>query len=214
VRRRSLPLFLLTAVLLALAGGRAFAFEILAIGTSGTNCQGVDRNKIYPVKLQEILRRDGLADATVINAGIDGDRPVWMFKRLPAAFNANTRLVIFEPGPNDPDPAFALDYTQKALAFLRERNLPTIYISSPKLQPGEQAAATAAQYGAYYYGPYAKDVPRDSKYWLGDSEKQFGGSGKGWGGHMSAEGCALLAQNIAPLVEKVLAEKAGIAAKR
>lgn len=209
------PTALLAALLaLASAGAPAHAFEILAMGTSATNCKGVERDKIYPVKLQEILRADGLADATVINGGIDGDRPVWMFKRLPAALGAGTRLVILEPGPNDPDPVFAREYAEKMLALLRQRNVPTIYTSSPRVQTKAQAEAMAAKYGAYYYGPLGLGVPSESRYWLGDNEKQFGGSGKGWGGHMSAEGCALVAHNLAPVVEKVLAEKAGIAARR
>ena len=197
-------------LLSAVCASDAAAFEILALGTSATNCKGVDRDKIYTAKLQELLRRDGLADATVINGGIDGDRPVWMFKRVPTALTPNTRLVIFEPGPNDPDRAYAVEYAEKVLAYLRERNMPTIYASSGKMQSEEQAAALAAKYGAYYYGPFGKGVPTDSKYWQGDNEKQFGGSGKGPGGHMSALGCAIVAQGLAPLVEKVLAEKAGI----
>jgi hypothetical protein len=135
-----------------------------------------------------------------------------MCKRLAAALNASTRLVIFEPGPNDPDRAFAVEYAVKVLAFLRERNMLTIYASSRNMQSEEQAAATAAKYGAYYYGGFGKGVPTDSRYWQGDNERQFGGSGKGPGGHMTAEGCALVAQGMAPLVEKVLAEKAGLTA--
>jgi lysophospholipase L1-like esterase len=200
--------------LLLLTAAPAHAFDILSIGTSATNGHGVDRGQAYPARLQEMLRRDGFAEATVINAGIDGDRPAWMFKRLPAALTPATRLVIVEPGPNDPDNAYALQYAEKMLALLRERGLPTIYISSRTYQPDKDAAAMAAKYGAVYYGTYSMGVPRDSKYWLGDNEKQFGGSGKGWGGHMSAEGCLLVAQGLAPVVEQTLAGKAGITPKR
>jgi hypothetical protein len=194
-------------VLLLMAAAPAHAFEVLAIGTSATNCRGVDRDKTYPAKLQEILRRDGLADATVINAGIDGDRPAWMFKRLPAAITPNTRLVILEPGPNDPDPDYAREYAEKMLALLSERKMPTIYVSSKKYETEDQAAAMAAKYGAAYYGNLAKGVPHESKFWQGDNDKQFGGVGKGWGGHMTAAGCLLAAQGIAPLAEQVLREK-------
>ncbi len=190
----------------------ASAFEVLAIGTSATNCKGVDRDKIYPVKLQEILRRDGL-DATVINAGVDGDLPMWTFNRLPAAITADTKLVLFQPGPAR-QKAEARAYVEKALVFLHDRNMPAIYMSTPQIHSAEKAAAMAAKYGVYYYGPFAKVVPKDSKYWLGDNEREFGGSGAGFGGHMSAAGCALVAQDVAPLVEKALAEKAGIVAAR
>ena len=114
--------FAVPPLVLALFCGTAWAFEILALGTSTTNCEGVDRDKIYPVKLQEILRSHGL-DVTVVNGGVNGDRPVWMFKRLPAAIGANTRLVLFEPGPNDPDKKYAVEYAEKSLAYLHEHNI-------------------------------------------------------------------------------------------
>jgi len=201
--------FAVPSLVLLLLCGPAQAFEIYALGSSATNCAGVDRDKIYPVKLQDILRGHGV-DATVVNGGIDGDRPVWMFKRLPAALNANTRLVIFEPGPNDPDKKYAIEYAEKTLAFLRERNLPAIYISNPKMQTEAEAAATAQKYGAYYFGSYAKGIPVDREHWQFDNEKSFGGSGKGAGGHLTAVGCLIVAQRMAPLVEKVMSEK-GIA---
>jgi len=184
----------------------AQAFEIYAIGTSATNCKGVDQDKTFTVRLQEILRRDGY-DATVINGGIDGDRPVWIYKRLPQAINARTRLVIFEPGPNDPDPAYSREYAEKGLAWLQEHHMPAIYMSSPRAHSAEQAADAARRYGAYYYGTMSKGVPVDRAHWQFDNDKQFGGSGKGPGGHMTAEGCLMAAQGIAPLVEQVLQEK-------
>jgi hypothetical protein len=186
--------------------GTAQAFDIYALGSSATNCKGVDRDKTFPAKLQEILRGHGL-DATVVNGGIDGDRPVWMFKRLPAALGANTRMVIFEPGPNDPDKAYAVEYAEKTLAFLRERNMPTIYVSNPKMQTEGEGAATAQKYGAAYFGAYAAGIPVDREHWQFDNDKSFGGSGKGAGGHLTAAGCLIVAQRMAPLAEKVLLEK-------
>jgi hypothetical protein len=192
-------------MLLPLLCGTARAFEIYALGSSATNCHGVDRDKIFPVKLQEILRSHGV-DATVVNGGIDGDRPAWMFKRLPAALNAETRLVIFEPGPNDPDKKYAVEYAEKALALLRERNLPAIYVSNPRMQTESEAAATAQKYGAAYFGAYARDIPLDREHWQFDNEKSFGGVGKGAGGHLTAAGCLMVAQRMAPLVEQVLSQ--------
>ena len=193
-----------------LLGGSAQAFEIYALGTSATNCEGVDRDKIYPVKLQEILRSHGV-DATVVNGGVNGDRPVWMFGRLPAALNASTRLVIFEPGPNDPDKKYAVEYADKTLALLRERNMPTIYVSNSRMQTQAEAAAMAQKYGAIYFGGYAQGIPVDREHWQFDNDKSFGGTGRGAGGHLTAAGCLMVAQKMAPMVEKLLQEK-GIAA--
>lgn len=198
--------FLAILMMSAALSVTAQAFEIYALGSSATNCEGVDRDKIYPVKLQDILRSHGL-EATVVDGGINGDRPVWMFKRLPAAINANTRLVIFEPGPNDPDKKYAVEYAEKTLAFLHERNLPTIYASNPKMQTKSEAAATAQKYGATYFGGYSEGIPVDRELWQFDNEKSFGGTGKGAGGHLTAAGCLMVAQRMAPLVEKVLGGK-------
>jgi hypothetical protein len=198
--------FVMSAVTLVLLCSTAHAFEIYALGSSATNCEGVDRDKIYPAKLQEILRNHGL-DATVVNGGINGDRPVWMFKRLPAAMNPDTRLVIFEPGPNDPDKKYAVEYAEKTLAFLGERKVSAIYVSNPKMQTSSEAAATAQKYGAAYFGGYAAGIPVDREHWQFDNDKSFGGSGKGAGGHLTAAGCLMVAQKMAPLVEKVLQRK-------
>jgi lysophospholipase L1-like esterase len=196
------------ASLAALGAGAttACAFDILAIGSSATNCKGVDRDKTYPVRLEAKLRADGYG-ATVINGGVDGDRPVWMLKRLQEALTPATNVVIYEPGPNDPDKAYALQYTEKALAFLQQKDVATIYVSNRNIQSDGDAAATAKKYGAFYYGAYSKNVPVDRAHWQFDNEKAFGGSGRGPGGHMTAAGCQLVADGVAPLVEQVLAER-------
>ncbi|MFI5032385.1 MAG: hypothetical protein ACHQPH_16960 [Reyranellales bacterium] len=77
----------------------AYAFDVLAFGTSAINCHGVPRDQIFSVKLQGGLRADGI-DATVVNAGQDGDLPMWMLKRLQPLLTPNIMLVIFERGPN------------------------------------------------------------------------------------------------------------------
>ena len=174
-------------------------FVIHALGTSNTNCKGVDRNESFTVHLQELLRADSI-DATVINGGVDGDRPVWMGARL---FGANgispeTRLVIFEPGPNDKNRNSSIASSEEILSILQGRKLPAIYVSSRAIQTNEEAEATARKFGAYYYGHWNKDVPVDR------THRQFDMAG---GGHMTAEGCQLWAKNILPLVKTVLTKE-------
>jgi lysophospholipase L1-like esterase len=190
--------------LLALAFcAQAQAFEILALGTSGTNCAGVARDKIYPVRLQELLRAQGV-DATVLNGGEDGDTPVFMIRRMAKLLTPQTRLVILEPGPNDPNRDSAREYAEKMLAELKARNLPTIYISNGQLQSLEDARELAAKYGASFYGFYGKGIPFDRDHYQFDFQR----GGKGRGGHLTAEGCALLAQGLEPLVKQVIEQKA------
>jgi hypothetical protein len=188
---------LVFAALLLIVPASALAFEIFALGTSNTNCKGVERTKIFSVHLEELLRADGL-DAKVINGGVDGDKPYFMSNRLAGAINENTRLVIFEPGPNDKNKSSNVEYSEKILAQLQERKIPTIYVSHGAIQTVTEAEETAKKYGAYYYGHWTRDVPVDRTHRQFDDSK---------GGHMTAEGCQLWAKNIFPVVKSVLTEK-------
>ena len=176
------------------------ALEILAIGTSNTNCKGVDRAKIFPAQLEGLLRADGI-DATVINDGVDGDMPHWMINRVTGiGFLDRAQLVIFEPGPNDRNKSSNVEYSEKVLAHLQERKIPAIYVSHGQIQSTEAAQATAEKYGAYYYGHWTTGVPVDKIH------RQYD-MGHGRPGHMTAEGCQLWARNMLPLVKRVLMEK-------
>jgi hypothetical protein len=182
----------------------AFAFEVLAFGTSAINCHGVPRDQIFSVKLQGNLRADGI-DATVVNAGQDGDLPMWMPKRIQPLLAPNTRLVIFEPGPNAKNKEQTLPYAEEVLALLQKRQIATIYVSVGSLQSNDDADKMAKKYGAIAYGHWAHDIPLDAKHFQFDQNQ----GGKGRGGHLTAEGCALWARNMTPLVESVI-KQAGI----
>jgi len=187
----------LIAVLLAMASTSSSAFEIFALGTSNTNCKGVDRSKIFTVHLEELLRADGYA-VNVINGGVDGDKPGWMINRLASAKLENTRLVIFEPGANDTNKTSNIEALEKILSQLQDRKMPTVYVSIGLIQNFKEANETARKYGAYYYGSWIKDIPADKEH------RQFD---KKQGGHLTAKGCQLWAKNMFPLVKQILVEK-------
>lgn len=188
---------LLLVGLLAMFSTSSMAFEIFALGTSNTNCKGVDRSKIFTVHLEELLRADGF-DAHVVNAGVDGDKPNWMINRLTSAKLEKTRLVIFEPGANDMNKASNVEALEKILSQLQGREIPTIYVSIGLIQTAKEADNTARKYGAYYYGSWIKDIPVDKDH------RQFDRS---QGGHLTAKGCQLWAKNMFPLVKRILVEK-------
>jgi acyl-CoA thioesterase I len=78
----------------------AATLNIVAIGASNTTGFGVGSDHAYPALLQEMLRKKGL-NATVTNAGVNGDVTSGMLSRLDAAVPKGTDLVILQPGGND-----------------------------------------------------------------------------------------------------------------
>ena len=98
---RALFRALAIAVGLALAApAGAATLHIVAIGASNTTGFGVGSDHSYPALLQEMLRKRGL-NATVTNAGVNGDVTSGMLSRLDAAVPQGTDLVILQPGGND-----------------------------------------------------------------------------------------------------------------
>ena len=168
--------------------------EVIAIGTSGTNCKGVASEEKFPAVLEKLLRAKGF-DVVVKNAGVDGDKPYSIHQRLiTREVNDHTSLVIYEPGPNDKNVAASVESIEKSLAWLQEKRIPVIYVSFSTIQPPAHAKATAEKFGATYYGYWRKDVPAVSENYLGD-------------GHMSAKGCELWAKGVLPYAEDILRKK-------
>ena len=180
----------------------ANAFDIYALGTSATNCRGVDRTNTIPAHLEKLLKTDGY-DINVINGGIDGDRPQWMGGRLEGALkNPNVKLIIFEPGPNETNTTWNVNSSEKILSILQDKKIPTIYISNGSIQTRDEAAVTAKKYGAYYYGGLGKNLPIDREH------RQFDVPGNPWGGHMTALGCQKVAEQLQPLVKEIIRDLA------
>jgi hypothetical protein len=190
-------------VIALLYGTNAYAFDMLAFGSSAINCHGVPPGQNLSAKLQEGLRADGL-DVTVINAGQDGDLPMWMPKRLQSLVTPNIKLVILEPGPNAKSKSQTLPYAAEMLAFLQSRQIPAIYVSIAGYQSFDEASEMANKYGAFAYGHWARDIPVDSTHFQFDLNQ----GGKGQGGHLTAEGCALWARKMTPFVENVIKQRA------
>lgn len=93
--------------------------------------------------------------------GVDGDKPFWMINRMKTLVHETTRLVLFEPGPNDANKSSNVEYSEKILADLQSKNIPVIYLSNPRIQDEVEAQTTANKFGAYYYGAWNKGVPTD-----------------------------------------------------
>jgi hypothetical protein len=175
----------------------SFGFEIFALGTSNTNCKGA--GQAYTNTLNEIFIQEKI-NAQIINAGIDGDRPQFMMVRLDQGLKAfpNTKIVIFEPGPNEKNKAFNLEASEEILKYLQTIKMPTIYVSNTTIQTDEEAKEFAQRFSAYDYGNWSNEVPRDRDH------RQYD---QGGAGHMTATGCKLWATNMAPFIKRVIKEK-------
>ena len=75
-------------ILFLTLSAKVSAFEILALGTSDTNCKGGDQ--FYTKTLNNLLTENKI-DAEVINAGKDGDTPFFMLNRLKSSINEKTK---------------------------------------------------------------------------------------------------------------------------
>jgi len=139
--------------------------------------------------------------ANVMNAGVDGDKPVFMVNRLKQGLKnyPEIKLVLFEPGPNEQNKRFNMEYTEKILSLLQEMKIPTIYSSSGMAQIRDEAIIAAKNDGANYYGPWLRDVPKDRIHYTFDAVKNETG-------YMAAPGCELWAKNMLPLVLQVIKE--------
>lgn len=176
----------------------ANAFEILALGTSNTNCKNA--GQAYTNQLNYLLLENSL-NAKVINSGVDGDKPIWMLQRLEStlAENKNIKLVIFEPGPNERYKPSNIEPSEKILQFLEKIQMPTIYVSHSLIQSESEAQIFAEKFNAAYYGHWNKGVPTDYEH------RQFDMPGSA--GHMTAKGCQLWAKNIFPIIKMVVETK-------
>lgn len=79
---------------------QAQSVKIIALGASNTRGKGVALSEAYPARLQGMLKAKGI-NATVTNAGINGDTTGGMLARLGSVVPSSTQIVILQPGGND-----------------------------------------------------------------------------------------------------------------
>ncbi len=194
---------LLITIATSLILSNSYSFEILAIGTSNTNCRA--GGHAFTSTVEAVLVANSI-NATVLNAGVDGDKPTFMLTRLESLLKANpsVKLVIFEPGPNEKRKNINVESLEKVLAYLQSIKMPTIYASTDYAHTRAEGQAASDKFGAYYYGPWYQGVPRDKEHYTFDNVNNYTNN---FTGHMNAGGCARWGKNIAPLVQKVIEEK-------
>ena len=179
-----------------------YSFEIIALGASGMNCKGVDYPNKFTTQLELLLIKNGI-NVTVTNAGVDGDRSIYMYERMLKLINPDTKIIIVDSPGNDKSTYWSQQNSSKTLAKLQELGITAIFISTSTMMTKEEGAEIAKKYNAYYYGTKSKDIPLTKEYYQGDGENTTN-----WSlGHMNAEGCKLWAKNMTPFVEQIIKER-------
>ncbi len=119
LQRSRIFLVVLAAFGLVVASDLAHAATVVALGASNTFGKGVSPGESYPAQLEAMLRAKGI-NASVVNAGINGDTTEGMLARLDSAVPKGTSVVILQPGGNDmrkgrPDQTAAIQGRLKAM---------------------------------------------------------------------------------------------------
>jgi lysophospholipase L1-like esterase len=174
------------------AGESQSHIEIVALGTSNTNCKNVQLEDKFTTVLEKILNEQGVK-ARVINGGVDGDTPRWMLKRVQELVTDKTKIVLFEPGPNDTYKEGSIRDSGKVIEWIKTKNIPIIYSSNNVVQNVTEAREFSEKWGMTYYGPTFKGMPLNRDY------RQYDMPGQA--GHMTAKGCHLWATQMASFVQ-------------
>ena len=180
--------------------------RIVAFGDSLTAGYALPAEDAFPAQLQNILKAKGY-DVEVINQGISGDTTSGALQRLPRILEFRPDIVILEFGANDVLKRQSIDAARDNLVFvinkLKEWGaivllaglLPPEYISvgfsDDNFYPSIAKETDIALYPNFMTGIYDQStIPTDLV--LPDKV------------HPTPEGAKLMAENIAPFVERTL----------
>ena len=85
------------AALAAFAAGSAQAAEVVCLGASWVQGQGVWPNEAFPAQLEAMLHAKGI-NVAVANAGVSGDTAAGALARFDGAVDASTRVLVMGTG--------------------------------------------------------------------------------------------------------------------
>src|SRR5882757_3321243 len=94
--------------------------QVVALGASNTQGQGVSSSESYPAQLQAMLQARG-SGLRVTNAGISGDTTGGMLARLSSAVPEGTKIVILQIAGNDAMKGMSLADAAANRAEIRRR---------------------------------------------------------------------------------------------
>lgn len=179
---------------------------IVALGDSLTAGYGLPAKDAFPAQLEALLRQKG-EDVRIINAGVSGDTTAGGQARLDWSVPEGTDGVILELGANDAlrglDPGKAEAALDDMLKRLEGRRIPVLLAGmyAPRNLGPDYVAAfdglfprLAARFRPVFYPFFLEGMMGNPTLGLGD------------GLHPNAQGVAVIAGNILPKVEELIAK--------
>jgi acyl-CoA thioesterase-1 len=182
---------------------RSEPIRIVAFGGSSTYGKGVDRQDTYPAQLERALRAKG-HDATIANAGVNGDTTRDALARFDKAVPAGTKIVILEFGINDKfanvNPDTIRANLDMLLSRLQERRVETLLLG----YTGSSGLETLAEKHNAKFMRFGFPGANDPKYRVsGDPQMQTTGVA-----HFNRQGYEMMVERMTPLVEELIARVA------
>jgi acyl-CoA thioesterase I len=200
---------LLALGIAAVARGEAqAATRILALGDSLTAGFGLSPQEAFPVRLQARLGAAGVA-AQVVNGGVSGDTSAGGLARLDWALADHPDVVLVELGANDAlrgiDPRLTYANLDKILTRLKAAGAKIMLLGMRA--PPNWGRSYQAQFDAIFPDLAAKHhVPLYPFFLEGVALDPTLNQSDGL--HPTARGADLIAERIAPLVARLVADKA------
>lgn len=199
----------LTTLGTTLGAAQAEPFQIVGFGDSLMAGYGLQPGESFPEKLQAALKAKG-HDVTIANAGVSGDTSSGGLSRLDWSVPDGTKLVILELGANDMLRGISPDLTEAnlnaVLDKLKQRNIPVLLAgmrAAPNLGLDYSKKfdaifpALATKHGVPLYPFFLDGVAADRSFLLED------------GMHPNASGIDRMVERMLPVLEQILAAKAG-----
>jgi acyl-CoA thioesterase-1 len=181
--------------------------EVVIVGFGDSLMAGyqLPPGKSFPAQLEDALREEG-RNVRVVNAGVSGDTSADALARLDWALPDDADAVIVELGANDALRGFDLAETRRALdqilSKLRARDLPVLLtgMEAPRNYGEDYAnrfremyAELAEKHGTLFYPFFLEGVAMKPELNMPD------------GIHPTAEGVAVIVENILPKVRDLVA---------
>ena len=179
---------------------------VVFLGDSLTAGLGLDENQAYPALLERQLREEGKA-VRVVNAGVSGDTTAGGLSRIGWILGQHPDLVVVALGANDGLRGQPIAEVETNLREIIRRSRETgarVLLLGMRLPPNY--GPYAEQFTALY-PKLAKELNVPLVPFLLDKVGGIRSLNQADGIHPTAEGQEIVARNVLPYLEKVLAEK-------